>query len=252
MLKYRLWRIKKKFVSSSSATLKYKRLNVEVEQQSTKIVNAVGYVIFAVVLLNYSFLLSSAQFTDSNWVHSTIGNLVENGWGLLLGFLFIFYRRGRDIVKPKEFLFLKFISWLALVIGISYFLVTPLIIGNTFRLNRNSQAQITAQNVAAKSQVEQYARELDKATPKQLAIASQNLQADAPELKTASQAQLKENLLTQVQQQQQQAQQRLQTQLKSQKKSLLKISFKWSITAILTGMCFMLIWQYTAWARVKY
>ncbi|WP_319421132.1 HpsJ-like protein, cyanoexosortase A-associated [Pleurocapsa sp. FMAR1] len=252
MLKYRLWRIKQSFVARTKTTLEYKRLNIQVERNSTKIINTVGYVIFAVVLLDYAFLLASAQFSDSDWVHSTAGGLVENGWGLLLGFLFIFYRRDQDIVKPKEFFLLKLISWLALVIGISYFLVAPLIIGNAFRINRNSKAQMIAQIDAANTQVEQYSTQLEKATPEQLASVLKNYQSNSPELEITNRQQLKENLLTQVQQKQNQAKKELQTQFTLQKKKLFKITVKWSMTAIMTGMCFILIWKYTTWARVGY
>lgn len=252
MLKYHLWRIKKNFTTQTDTTLKYKRLNIQVEQQSTKIVNTVGYVILAVVVLNYVFLLASAQFSNSNWVHSTAGNLVENGWGLLLGFLFVFYRRDQDIVKPKEFFILKIISWLALVIGIGYFAIAPLIISNAFRINRTSKAQVVRQIDGAKSQIKQYSQQLNQATPEQLSGALKNYQQRAPELNITSEQQFKESLLTEVKQRQNQAQQELQTQFDVQQKSLFKTTIKWSMIATLTGMCFMLIWKYTTWARVGY
>ncbi len=252
MLKYRLWRIKQSFASQTDKTLKYKRLNIEVEQQSTKIVNLVGYIILAVVLINYAFLLVSAQFSNSNWVHATAGNLIENGWGLLLGFLFIFYRRDQDIVKSFESFWLSALSWLALVIGIGYFIITPLIITNSFRITREYKAQITGQIDAANSQVKQYAQQLDKASEEQLTGLLQNYQQQAPEIAISSSQQLKETLVKQVQQRQNQAQQKIKTEFSQQKKDILKTTIKWSMTGILTGTCFMLIWKYTTWARVKF
>ena len=94
---------------------------------------------------NLILLLISPQIFEPNWTYNTAGKLVENVWGFLLCLSFIFYRRDQNIVKPKESFFLKIISWLILLIGISYFLITPVIVGNGFRIYRNSQAQTIAQ-----------------------------------------------------------------------------------------------------------
>ena len=252
MLKYRWWRIKQSFANSSSQNLEYKRLSIQVEHQSTKIVNLVGYIVLTVVIINYAFLFISPQLGNSNWIHSTAGNLIESGWGILLGFLFIFYRRDQDIVKPKEILFLKLVSWLALLIGIGYFLLAPLIIGNAFRISRANKAQVLRQVDAANSQVKLYSQQLNNANDRQLAAVLKNYQQRAPELKINSEQQLKETLSKQVKEKQQQAENTLRKNLKVQKKGLLKMTAKWSMIATLTGMCLMLIWKYTAWARAKY
>ena len=252
MLKYRLWRIKKSFTSTTNNNLEYKRLSVQVENQSTKIVNLVGYIVLTVVLINYAFLFASAQLSNSSWVHSTAGNLIESGWGILLGFLFIFYRRDQDIVKPKEILALKLVSWLALLIGIGYFLLAPLVISNAFRINRANKTQVLRQVDVANSQVKQYSQQLNKATDGQLAAVLKNYQQKAPELNISSEQQLKQTLSAKAQEQKQQAEKTLRNQLKTQQKGLFKTTTKWSMIATLTGMCLMLIWKYTAWARAKY
>ena len=252
MLKYRLWRIKQSFKTSTNDNLEYKRLSIQVENQSTKIVNLVGYIVLTVVLINYAFLFASAQLSNSSWVHSTAGNLIEGGWGILLGFLFIFYRRDQDIVKPKEILALKLVSWLALLIGIGYFLLAPLVISNAFRINRANKTQVLRQVDVANSQVKQYSQQLDKATDGQLAAVLKNYQQKAPELKIDSEQQLKQTLSAKAQEQKQQAEKSLRDRLKTQQKGLFKTTAKWSMIATLTGMCLMLIWKYTAWARAKY
>ena len=252
MLKYRLWRIKKTFKASTNSNLEYKRLSFEVENQSTKIINSVGYVVLTVVLINYGFLLASAQISNSSWVHSTAGSLIESGWGILLGFLFIFYRRERDIVKPKEIFVLKLVSWLALLIGIGYFLLAPLTIGNAFRINRANKTQVLRQVDVTNSQVKQYSQQLDKATDSQLSTVLKNYQQQAPEQKIDSPQQLKETLSARAQEKQKQAEKTLRNQLKTQQKGLFKTAIKWSMIATLTGMCLMLIWKYTAWARARY
>lgn len=251
MLKYHLWRIKHRSLYSTDKTSEYKKLNIQVEEKSTKIINSVGYIILTIVLINYAFLLVSAQFYDSNWIHTTAGNLIESGWGILLGFLFIFYRREQNIVKPKEIFVLKLVSWLALAIGIGYFLLAPLIIGNAFRIHRSSKAQVTNRIDLANSQVKLYSQQLDRATDRQLASVLKNYRQKAPELTINSAQQLKETLSEKAQQKQQQAATQLRKEFKIEQKNLFKTATKWSAIATLTGMCLMLIWKYTAWARVK-
>lgn len=256
MLKYHLWRIKEKLTDSRATPPQYKRLDVSVQQQSTNIINTVGYLIFTVVLSDYAFLWISAQFSNSNWIHSAAGEFVENGWGLLLGILLIFYRRDRDIVRPKEFFLLKLISWLTLIAGISYFLMAPSIIANALRINHTNKVQMLDRVNLAKSQLQQYSIQLEqqlaKTTPKQLAEILETYQQQAPELPINSRQQLKQNLLTQAQQEQAQVQAELQTEFNLERKSLFKTTARWSMIAIVTGMCSLLIWKYTDWARVRY
>lgn len=251
MLKYRLWRLRKSIQASSQTTLKFKRINIAVEQDSTHIINLVGYIILFLTLLDYGFLLASSQVFDPSWAYNTSGSLVENVWGFLLGFLLIFYRRDQDVIKPIEFKFLSFLSWFILLIGISYFLIVPVILGNSFRLHRANSAQVTSQVSLQNSQVEQYAQQLQQATPEQLNILLQRYQQTG-DATAASAPQLKASLIDLVKQQQSAAKQELQTQLTQQKKSLLKTTTKWSIGAIVSGVCFILIWKHTKWTRMGY
>lgn len=251
MLKYRLRRLRKSIQANSQTTLNSKRINIAVEQKSTRIINLVGYAILFLALLDYGFLLASAQVFDPSWAYNTAGRLVENVWGFLLGFLLIFYRRDQDVIKPIEFKFLSFLSWFTLLIGISYFLIVPVILGNSFRLQRANQAQVTSQVSLQNSQVEQYAQQLEQATPEQLNTLLQRYQQTGDATVTSA-PQLKASLIDLVKQQQSAAKQELQTKLTQQKKSLLKTTTKWSIGAIISGACFILIWKHTRWTRTGY
>ena len=82
------------------------------------------------------------------------------------------------------------------------------------------------------------------------------LQRYTTEQKTAeipanSSNKIKSDLLAQVKQQQLQAQQQLKTELDRQKQELFKTTLKWFIGAIVSGICFILIWRHTQWARAK-
>jgi len=205
-------------------------------------------------ILDYSFLLISSQLFNPNWAYNTAGKLVENVWGFLLGLSFVFYRRDQDIIKSKESWLLKTISWLVLLLAIGYFLITPVIVGNGFRLYRNTQAQMISQIDQQKTQVEQYSQQLQQASPEQLASLLQRYTTEQTTtgIPTDSTEKIKSDLLAQVKQQQLQAQEELTSEFNQQEQELFKTTFKWLIGAIASGVCFILIWRHTKWTRTKY
>ena len=250
MLKHRLRRLRKSFQSNSRSDLSHKRINIAVEQRSTRVINLVGYVMLFLVLLDDGFLLASKQVFEPGFAYNTGGNLVENVWGLLLGFLLIFYRRDQDLIKPIEFRLLSFLSWFVLVIGISYFLIIPIIVGNAVRIHRVEQAQMMNQVNVQNSQVQQYSQQLNQASPEQLDNLLQNYQ-QTTNIKVTSIQQLESNLIEQAKQKQAAAKQELLTKFSQQKASLFKTTVKWSIGAIISGVCFILIWRHTNWTRAR-
>ena len=252
MLKFRLRQLRKSIQSNFKTNINSKRLNIGVEQNSTRIMNLSGYVTLFLVLLDRAFLLASSQFFDPNWAYNTAGNLVDNVWGLLLGTFLIFYRRDQDLIKPTEFKLLSFFSWLILMIGIGYFLITPIIVGNAFRIHRTAQAQVTAQVDLQNTQIQQYSQQLEQAKPEQLNALLQNYQQQNYETEVETPQQLKVELISQAKQKQAIAKKELETQLSQQTKTSIKSTIKWSIGAIVSGMFFILSWRYTKWTRVGY
>ena len=204
------------------------------------------------VLLDRLFLLSSSQFFEPNWAYNTAGNLVDNVWGLLLAVIFIFYRRDQDLIKPLEFKFLSFLSWFILVIGISYFLITPIIVGNAFRISRTADAQVMSQVNLQKTQIQEYSQQLNRATSQQLNVflANHQQQNTGKEVKTTEQ--LKMALIDQAKQTQIANQKQLETQFNQQTKALIKNTTKWTLGAIISGVFFVLTWKYTKWTRAGY
>ena len=255
MLKRRLnrkiKRAKRNLTSKTDVTLKYRKLNIDIERRSRKIINLVGYIILFLVFLDYGFLLASAQVFEPTWSYNTAGKLVENVWGLFLALVFIFYRCDQDIVKPKESLLLKIISWLSLAIAIGYFLITPVIVVNGFRVYRGNKAQITNQIDLQKTQVEQYTKQLHQANKEQLSGLLQQYATEQSSfsINTDSSDEIKKNILAIVQKEQKQAQQQLETEFSQKKNNLVQKTIKWSIGASVSGICFGLIWRNTKWAR---
>ena len=255
MLKRRLSRkikrAKRNLTSKTDVTLKSRKLTIDVEKRSSKIINLVGYVILILVLLDYIFLLASSQIFDSAWAYNTAGSLVENVWGVMLALVLVFHRRDQEIIKPKESFFLKIISWLTLAMGIAYFMIIPVIIGGNFRLNRNNQAQITRQIDVQKNQVQVYNQNLQQANPEQLnsLLKQYETEQNSPIIDIGSTEEIKHKLLEKAKQTQKLAEEQLLSEFSKQKTNLFKQTTKWSIGAIISGMCFVLIWRQSKWAR---
>ena len=251
MLKRRIRRIKKNFKPKTKATLQHRKLNITIERRSTRIINLVGYVILFLVLLDYGFLLISSQIFDPTWAYNTAGRLVENVWGILLALILVFYRRDQDIIKPKESFLLKLTSWLTLAVGIGYFLIAPIILGNGLRIHRGNYSQFVSQVDLQKTQVQQYSQQLQQANEGQLRSLLQRYTVgqNTSGITANSAEQIKSNILAEVEKQQVQAREQLQQEFNSKKTSLLGTTVKWSIGAIISGVCLVLIWRHTQWAR---
>ena len=243
--------VQRNLVPKVDLTLKHRKLTVDIEHRSTNIINLVGYTILFLILLDYGFLLISSQLFNPNWAYNTAGKLVENVWGLFLGLLLIFYRRDQDIVKPKESFILKIVSWLTLLAGISYFLLAPVIVGNSFRIYRNTQAQVTFQIEQQKTQVEQYTQQLQQANRAEIGSLFERYSSEQNDsnISATTAGQMKDTLIAEVDKQQVQAEKQLRSQFNSDKTNLLKTTIKWLIGSIVSGICFVLIWRHTKWAR---
>ncbi|WP_036477432.1 HpsJ family protein [Myxosarcina sp. GI1] len=250
MLKFYWWRFRQHLKLKPQQVSSPKQVNAVVEQQSTKIINLVGYIILGLMLLDYITLFLNAKLFNPIWAWETSGKLVETVWGSLIGLILIFYRRDRDFIKPKELNFLALLSWLALFLGTVYFLITPILIGNAFRIERSQKAKFAIQISQQKERMQQYSRQLKSANEEQLNTLLRAYQQKTPELAITSPQQLKQNLLTQVRQQQQNSQKQLQKNFSKQRTELIETTFKWIIGAIISGIGFIMIWSHTQWTRV--
>ncbi len=249
MLKYHWRKLHKSLKLKPRKSTSPKKVNLIVEQKSSKIINLVGYTILFLALLDYGILLISAKFFNPIWGWETAGKLVETVWAPLLGFLLIFYRRDQDLIKAIELRFLSILSWVALILGTIYLFIAPVILGNAFRINNNQKAQVTSQINQQKSQVQQYSQKLNQATNEQLKNLLQGYLQQAPNIAVSSPEEFKKNLLTEIKQRQQTVQNQLQSNLSGRQRNLFKTTVKWCLGTILSGISFILIWKYTEWAR---
>jgi hypothetical protein len=217
----------------------------------------VGYGLLALVLFDWVELFMPMQLMNPAWELQTLGQLVEKVPVLLVGSALIFW--GDSTIEQRqetsgiEKFVLKYTSWLMLLIGTLYFLLIPLGLFNTSRLDRQISREASAQVEQTQKLAEQAQSHLAqiKTTTDlegllhQLGNVGITLPpGDAPDLESLK-GQVNHAITTSVQTGQQQAQ-----ATRYQKRSeLFKKSLKWNLGALVSAALFIHLWRGSAWAR---
>lgn len=208
----------------------------------------IGYGLLLYALLDYLYLLIPPQLSNPAWQFETMGQMVERVWAPLLGFWFIFYGAQFQVRKIEAFL-LRFLSWMALLLGIFYFLMLPLGINNTIRLNDRTNTQIEAQLSQQVQQLQQQKEQLGQINNQQLQNLFAEFNRQNPSAEIQSPQQLQERILSELETNQQNLQTQANIARSNQRRVLLKNSVKWNIGALLSGFLFVIIWALTDWVR---
>lgn len=219
------------------------------QSQAFKFLHLLGYVILVFMVIDYAALLFPPQFFNPNWELNTIGRIIESIYVTLLGFMLVFFRPEKQSIKRSELRILSLFSWLALFLGIICFLFAPLLISNSLRINSNNVTNISVQLTNQRQQAEQIELQLDKLNETQLQNLWLRNQANSAANNSLSIAEKKQQLTNQLNSTEQTSRQQLQQQLKSKQRSLFKITFKWVLGAIISGVTFISLWKYTEWVR---
>jgi hypothetical protein len=218
------------------------------EWQSCILFRLVGYGLLLFVLSDLIDILLPPRFMDPVWEFQTIGAVVERMPLPLLGFVLVFF--GEMNLRSKwETILLKFLSWAALLIGIALFLLIPLGISDTLRINNQNNAQLNAQASQQISQIQQFEEQLNEATENDLENLLTRIETQDSTQEIQSSQELKERLLAETDK----AENTLRTQAEATRSNkrleLLKSSVKWNLGALISGILFIRIWQSTRWAR---
>ena len=164
-----------------------------------------------------------------------MGKIVETIWAPIMGFAFIFYRRGGTTIGGKELGLLFWLSRLTLLLGILYLLMVPLLVVNTIRIHELNRARLIAQFENNDNQIQQVQEQLDSVSEEELTARFPNSN--------------KEDLLAQLKQDQNNVEEQAQSADKEQQLNLINLTVKWGLGAILGATSLILIWRYTSWAR---
>jgi hypothetical protein len=209
------------------------------------IVRVLGYGLLLLAFFDIIEMFIPPGFMNPAWEFQTIGALVERVPVPLIGLVLVFFGELHSRTK-WEIPILKVLSWLTLLFGILFFLLIPLALTNTIRLNTQSVAQIQTVSTKQASQAEQLEQQVSKASPEQI---SNFFKSQGRKIDGKSPDELKNQLLSEVSQ----AKKQIKTQAEATQSlrglSLIKTSAKWNLGALVAGTLFIFIWKGTRWAR---
>ncbi|MBD2384783.1 HpsJ-like protein, cyanoexosortase A-associated [Cylindrospermum sp. FACHB-282] len=214
---------------------------------SMTLLRVLGYGLLLLALFDIIEMFVPPNFMNPVWEFQTFGALVERVPVPLIGLALVFY--GELHGRSKwEILFVKVLSWLTLLFALLFFLLIPLGIGNTVRLNKQAAAQITTASQQQISQAEQVEKQLNAATPEQI---DGFLKSQGRGIEGKNPEELKSQVLSEVSKAKTQITTQAKATQSSQRLNLLKNSVKWNLGALLSGTLFFTIWKVTKWARIS-
>ncbi len=212
----------------------------------------IGYVLLVLSLFDLVEKLIPRRLMNPAWELQTLGALVERVPIPLLGLVLAFYGE-RSWRARWELPLLKFLSWLALLLGVAFLLLIPVGVSNTVRIERQNSEQIAAQIDQQMTQIQKVEDAIEGAkTPAEMEalISRLNRQGRSPDIKDSQQLeQVKEQLSDSIAKGEERMTEQAEATRSSQRLGLWKSSVKWNLGALVSGVLFIGIWRGTRWAR---
>ncbi|WP_341525135.1 HpsJ family protein [Nostoc sp. UHCC 0302] len=214
---------------------------------SIAILRILGYGLLLLALFDIVEMFVPPNFMNPAWEFQTFGAIVERVPVPLIGLVFVFFGEMHSRTK-WEFLIVKLLSWLTIVIAVLFLLLIPLAIGNTVRLSNQSATQITNASKQQISQAEQVEKRLSAATPEQI---NNFLRSQGRTVEGKRPEEIKSQILLELSKAKIQIKNQAQNTQSSQKLNLIKSSVKWNLGALVSGALFFSLWKGTQWARMS-
>ena len=215
------------------------------QQGSMSILRSLGYGLLLLAFFDIVEMFVPPNFMNPAWEFQTFGALVERVPVPLIGLVLVFF--GEMNSRSKwEFPILKLLSWLTVLFALLFFLLIPLGVGNTLRLNNQSVAQISTLSKQQISQAEQVEKQLNQATPQQI---DNFIKSQGRSLNGKNPEELKTQVLSRVSQAKKQIKTQAEATQSSRGLTLIKSSVKWNLGALVAAGLFISIWKGTRWAR---
>ena len=218
--------------------------------QSNAILHFIGYGILILALFDLIEIFYPLNLFNSAWEFEVFGQLVERVVVPLLGLALVFCSgiNGRYVwEKPL----LTALSWLSLFIAVCFFLLIPLSVSNTLRIDKDNSAAIEVQQKAQMNEIVKAEEVLGKVTtPAQMNTYLGYFEDLPAEVTESTQLETTKEKLAELLQSQKRSItiQAKATQIQ-QRRQLLKSSIKWNLGALVSGALFVLVWQGTSWTR---
>ncbi|MBD2596744.1 hypothetical protein H6G74_20765 [Nostoc spongiaeforme FACHB-130] len=214
---------------------------------SMTILRVLGYGLLLLALFDIVETFVPPSIMNPVWEFQAFGALVERIPVTLIGLALVFF--GELNARAKwEFLAVRLLSWLSLLLAIIFILLIPVGVSNTVRLSKQSYNQINNLSQQQITQAEQVEQQLSQAKPEQIEsfLKSQGRSVDA-----SNPQELKTKVLSEVSQAKERIKLQAQANQSTQRLNLLKNSVKWNLGALVSATLFFVFWKTTSWARSK-
>ncbi len=214
------------------------------EELYTSLVNWIGYALLSLSLFYNISLVIPFRLMDYYWEIQTIASLIDNIPMLLLGLVFAFY--GKLARKKPEKFILNIASWACLLIGILFFLLIPLGIADTLRINNQNYLQSSNQLSQQTTQLQNFKDKLNNAnSPEEITKFIGKVSPGSPALNTSKPQELKQKILSQVTKAEEVAKTQIEIKQKQQQLDLFKNSIRYLLGALVCGALFIYAWRIT-------
>ncbi len=152
----------------------------------TGLLPIIGYALVTMSFIDFIYTVVPLQLQNPEWELNTISALTEHSWVFLIGLGFIFARYFSDNqydVRFLEIVYLRFIRWVILIMGIVFFIIIPLVFVDTQRIIKSVNDQITQQKNSGIEQITQIEKRLAAGTnAEQLQLFAKNINLSPEEL----------------------------------------------------------------------
>lgn len=199
----------------------------------------VGYGLLALSLFDIIDIFVPSLFTNPAWEFQVVRNLVERVPVPLLGAVLVF-------AGEKSLRIFKFLSWACLVVALLFFLLIPLGLSASFRIDQQSSQQLSAQVNQQTTQLQQLEAVLNKATtPAEIQSILTRLNPQGGVVSAQNLPQIKTQLLTRIAEGQRQIKTQAANNRANAQRLLVKNAVKSLLGAAVAGTIFMMLWRQT-------
>ncbi|EDX86361.1 hypothetical protein S7335_4065 [Synechococcus sp. PCC 7335] len=219
--------------------------------QSVRVLRFVGYGLLLLALLDLAEIVIPPQFMNPTWEFQTMGALVERVPVPLIGLGLVFLGENSGRSKRVKLL-LRVLSWLSLLVAVLFFLLVPMGVLNTVRIDEENQQRLDVQLSQGIAELEAVRVELNSATtPDEVrGLLGAISGGEAPTVESREDVrEAKAALETALAEGEASLQRDANNTLMDRRRRLFKRSVKWNIGAIISGALFFTIWKGTGWAR---
>lgn len=208
----------------------------------------VGYGLLIFALVDTIQLFYPPDFTNPVWELQTMGAIVERLPLSLLGLVMVFFGEDYDRTRLEDIL-LKLVSWFCLLLAIVSFLLLPLGINNTLRIDKQNNERIEAQAQQRLSELQQVETQVNQGSAADLRTIAEELNRLGLPVDTTKTQELKSEILSRVENRKKLLPAQTEATRNNQRQVLLKNSVKWNLGALIACILFFYIWRGTYWAR---